>query len=301
MNRLKQMFLLALVLSISFTACSSVNNEVNAISDEDLDLAANIVASSVSDDESGMISSIYDAFSDVDNSGISYSDDARFKSHDRRGRSGRGGEIDYTHTYDSTTGIHTLEYTRVVEKEDFSKTVSVYQEAIFTDLNGNFIAEPKANKDSIEAISFTSTKSGSSESLFRSGSFTKSDDFDISGAHETSNILSMDGTHSGSGSASGLTRDTLEASRTYEIDIEYDNVAINKDSVEAHGSLEFAVTGTLTYSVTMSKTIDGVTDETVLEGTINLEEDGTALLEFRGISQIFRFGLGDGEFRNDRD
>ena len=302
LSNIKNLSILTLALSVTFGACSSVNNDVESISTEDVDLAAHIMTTSLADDESGMMSSLYDAFSEVGSNGINYGQesDFRFKTQPRDGNDGRGRERNYTYSYDPETGIHSLTYSRSVENGDFSKSIEINQDIIYTDLEGGFIEFPRANRDSIEAISYTGSKTGSKNGPFRSGSFTKSDDFDISGVHETSPILTFTGTHTGSGSAEGVTRDSLEASRSYDVNISFENVAINKDTVEAYGSLEFAVTGTLTYSINMNKTVNGVPEETVMEGTIDLSEDGTALMRFDKIPQTIRFALGNGERRDRR-
>ena len=176
LSSLTNLAVLALALLVSFAACSAVNNDVETITDEDIDLAAQVVATSLADDESGIISSLYDAFSDIDDSGINYgnSSDSRFKAdgneHNSDRHNGRGFERNFTHSYDSTTGLHTISFSRLVETDNFSKSLEVYQEMIFTDLDGNFIARPRADKNTIEAISFYSTKSGATEGFFRNHS-----------------------------------------------------------------------------------------------------------------------------------
>lgn len=295
---IKQLSLFAVALAVSFSACSSVNNDVESLSEEDIQLAAEIVAVSLADNESGVMSSMYDAFSGIDESGISYGEVFKAKNHRRNPHSGRGGERDYSHSYDSTTGVHTISYERSVENDRYNKSVSLYQEIIFTDLDGEFIARPKANKDDIEAISFQGTKSGSAAGPIRSSSFTKNDVFEISGVHATSPILSLDGTHKGSGQAEGTMPDSTTKSRSYEIDIAFENVEVNKDTVLAYGNLENGVSGTLTYSILMNKTVNGVPEETLVEGTIDLEEDGTALLRFKGIPKVIRLSLVDGDERD---
>lgn len=297
LTKIKQLPLYAVALAVLFTACSSVNNDVESLSEEDIELAAEIVAVSLADNESGMMSSMYDAFSGVDDSGISYGDiqEGQHKAPRRNHNSGRGGERNFTHTYDSTTGVHSISYERSVENDRYSKSVSLLQEIIFTDLDDAFIARPKANKNDIEAISFQGTKTGEAEGPYRSSSFTKTDAFEISGIHATSATLLMDGTHSGIGQAEGQVNDSTTASRSYEIDISFENIAIVKDTVLAYGSLEQGVSGTLTYSIMMNKTVNGVPEETLVEGTIDLEEDGTALLRFNKLPKVIRFSLVDGE------
>ena len=47
----------------------------------------------------------------------------------------------------------------------------------------------------------------------------------------------------------------------------------------------------------MSKVINGVPEETIMEGTIDLEEGGTALMKFYNYDRIYRLGLKDGDIR----
>ena len=47
----------------------------------------------------------------------------------------------------------------------------------------------------------------------------------------------------------------------------------------------------------LNKVINGVPNETVIEGTIDLEEDGTALMKFYKYNRIYRLGLKDGDIK----
>lgn len=298
LTKIKHLFILSAALAITFSACSSVSNndvEVDTLSDADVELAAKIVGSSLSDDEDGIVSSMYDAFSNVGETGISYSDDNNKNKPRRNGRSGRGGERSFSHEYDSLTGVHSISYERSVTTDNFSKSLSVSQEIIFTSIDDEFLARPRAEKELIESINFTGTKTGEAESDFRSSNYTKIDTMNVSGIHSTSAILSMDGNHYGAGNVEGELSDSTTGSKVYQIDISYENVAIDKDTVAAYGNLEQGVSGTLTYSILMTETIGGVPEETLVEGTIDLEEDGTALLRFKKLPKVIRFSLRDGE------
>lgn len=296
----KHLSVLAVALLVSLAACSSVNNETSEITEADLELAAQIVGTSLSDDESGMMSSMYDTFSDIDAQSITYGGDARFKTngHPDNERSGRGGESNFTHEYDSLTGVHTISFERSVENDRFQKSISAEQKIIFTDPDGNFIARPKENKEAIETISFTGSKSGTSESPYRNSNFTKIDSFFVAGLHATSTTLSIDGSHNGTGEMEGTRRDSSTVSGSFEVSITFENVEVNKDTVLAYGNLENGVSGTLTYSINMTKTVDGVPEEKIVEGTIDLEEDGTALMRFNKFPKVFRLSLLDGEESN---
>lgn len=303
-NQMKSFSFLSLAFLLSFAACSSVNNDVETISEADLEAAAEIVASSLSDAESGMMSSMYDALSNVDNTGISYGNEAtpRFKGtdgapddHGRKEDYGRGGERSFTHEYDSTTGVHTITFIRSYEGELFSKSSTATRQYIYTDIDGNFVAEPRLYRDTIESISFEGTVSGSASSPQRSSEFTHQDEFEVAGLHESNSEVTMSGSHSGAGSMEGVTRDSVEFSKTFEVSYTFTNVVINKDTLAAYGNLENGVSGTLTYSVTMSNTVDGVPEETELEGTVDLSEDGTALMRFKEFTKIFEIDLKEGK------
>ena len=292
----RNLLLLLTVMAVTFSACSSVNNDVESISEEDLTMAAEVVATSLADDESGLISSMYDAVSTVDNSSITYGNDVAFKSTDPF-TNGRGTERNFVHEYDSVTGIHSISFERTVNSGRIDRSFSLDQEIIYPDIDGNFVAQPKEYWDTIESIDFKSTKTGYSDGIYRDHEFTKIDTMLTSGLHSSNSVVTLNGVHRGFGNAEGSLPDSSTTSRDYDIFIKYENVTLNKDTLEANGALENAVSGTLTYSIVMNKTINGEADNTVLEGTIDLETDGTALLKFKGLTQFFRIALSDGELR----
>lgn len=283
-----------LSLMLLFAACSDVNNEVESLTDDDIELATQILTESVSDESSGIVSSLYDAVSTVSTDEIHYKSHAKSNPDDR---SGRGRERKFSHTYDSETGTHTLSFERNVVKDDFSKNISLLNTYIYKSPEGEFIVQPKANRDSIESVNFTGNKSGSVNSRFRNSSFARIDTFALAGLHGTSGTISIDGTHHGEGSATGMTTDSLQASRNFTVDIEFINVEMDKAIIDANGNLEEGITGTLTYKIVTNKSLGDENDENVIEGTIELDGDGTALLRFKKITKVIRFSLKDGSRR----
>ena len=104
-------FLLITLFSVVFWSCSSVSNNTELVSDTDLDMAAEIMGSSIADQQSGLINSIYDALSNISETSISYGNDQTFPyKRDKKDRGGRGFEKSFSHTYDSTNGVHTLSF-----------------------------------------------------------------------------------------------------------------------------------------------------------------------------------------------
>lgn len=294
LKHISKFTLLGLSLLVTFAACSAVNNDVESLSDQDIELATQILTESVSDETSGIMSSMYDAVSTVGEDGISYRDSHNKMSPNDGDRSGRGREGSYSYTYNPETGTHTLQYDRSVTNGDFSKSISLLNTYVFQSPEGAFVVRPRANADSIESVNFTGSKTGSVISRRRNSDFARLDTFSIAGLHNTSSIVSIDGTHHGEGNSSGVTSDSVEASRNFMVDIEFLNVEIVKDTVEANGNLEQGVTGTLTYSIVLSKTLNGVIDQETIEGTIEMDGDGTALLRFKKVAKTIRFSLKDG-------
>ena len=290
--------LLLALLSVGFWSCSSVSNDTELISDADLDMAAEIMGSSISDQQSGLMNSVYDALSTISSTGINYGNDKNFlMKSDKDKRGGRGFERSFSHTYDSTTGVHTLSFDRSFEKGLFSSSISTLQEIQYVDLEGNFIARPKLHREAVNQINLHSTKSGQNSNPHKSSEFTKIDSLYFTGVHATQSLVRMDGSHHGFGSGAAVLRDSSSHSRSFEVKVVFDDIVIDKDTLAAYGNLENAVTGTLSYSMTMNKVINGVPKESVMEGAIDLEEDGTALMKFYKYDRLYRLGLRDGDVK----
>ncbi len=296
--KIQRIPLLLALLSVGFWSCSTVSNDTELISDADLDMAAEIMGSSISDQQSGLMNSVYDALSTISSTGISYGNDQNFlKKSNKDEQGGRGFERSFSHTYDSTTGVHTLSFDRSFEKGLFSSSISTLQEIQYVDLEGNFIAQPKLLRDAVNQINLHSSKSGQNSKPHKSSEFTKIDSLHFTGVHATQSLVRMDGNHHGFGSSVAVLRDSSSHSRSFEVNVVFDDIVIDKDTLAAYGNLENAVTGTLSYSMTLNKVINGVPEETVMEGTIDLEEDGTALMTFYKYDRLYRLGLRDGDVK----
>ena len=289
---------MALGLMITFAACSAVNNDVESLSDADIEVATVILTESTADETSGVMSGMYDAFSSVGSDGISYGDgqtQMKGMGDDHQHRGGRSDESNFNYSYDPETGTHTLSFDRSVSGDFGSKSVSLLNTYIFTSPDGEWIVYPRAHRDSIETIDFTRNVNGEVDGMFRQSEFTRIDTFSVTGLHATSTVLGINGGHQSFGEASGMLDDgETQASRAYELLIDLENVEINKDSVATYGNLEQGVTGTLSYKLYISRTVGDRSDEKSVEGTIEFTGDGTALLRFKGIPKTVRFSLRDG-------
>ncbi len=283
-----------LAFTTIFIGCSAVNNDVESLTDDDIAIAAEVIAESMSDDNSGVMNSLYDAVSTVDNSGISYGSQSHQKAGPENSRSGRGQERNFTYSYDSATGIHTTEYNRNVITDVFTKSVSVVNTHLFLTPENEFVEFPKVDYATIESVDYTSNRNGSSTAPNRTSEFARADSFFISGLHSSSSTLAIEGTHESTGSTSGTFKNGTEASRNFDINFELTNVSIVKDSLLIFGNLEQGVTGTITYSMNITRTLGEESDVKEISGEIELVGDGTALLKFKKIAKVIRFNLTNG-------
>lgn len=297
---MKNKMLTYAVVLLSLTglsACSAVNNDVESLSEEDLQMAGQIIAESVSDENSGVMSNVYDALSDVGQEGIQYRD-SRQKGDDRP-NSGRGHERNYEYSYDPDTGTHTLYFKRSVERDVYSKEVEVLNKYIFADTEGGFIEFPKREKDQIESIYFVGNKNGMHNGPVRNAEFSRIDTLNFTGLHNSSSVLTMAGNHYGAGVAS-IETDSLNASRSYRLELVFTDIAIDKALVQENGNLEEGVTGSMTYSLIVNHTRNGEGEEKIIEGELEFEGDGTALLRFKKAAKVFRIFLVNGDVETDR-
>jgi len=293
----KYTLLTAMLISFGLAGCSSSTDstdELETVTEEDLEIAAEVVSESISDQTGGTMNSVFDAVSDVSESGISYSN-TQSKSQYSNEDAGRGRESNYSYSYDPETGTHTIDFLRSVTRGDFSKSVSAHLEYIFTDPEGTFIVQPRAHKDSIEAVDFKGTRSGEMSTIRGNSNFTRIDSLLLSGLHSSSAIFGFEGTHHGEGSRSGITRNEREFNRTYEVDIIFTDIQIDKAIVEANGDLTEGVTGSVSYTIVLTGSNGDQNREKTIEGTVEFLGDGTGLLRFERFAKVFRFSLSDGD------
>ncbi len=292
------LIILALAASTLFYGCNTVNSTEPDISEEELEIAGEIIGASLSEEQDGVLSSVYDAFSNVSQTGISYADPNMTMQKSSAGsmdRPGRGGEKNYSVDYNPETGEHTVSFDRSFEGPNLEKSMSVLNTYIFTDVDQEFLEFPRRDSEMIETIDFKGMRTGSAETERRSSSFTRTDTLFASGISNESAILTIDGKHNGEGQMSiELPRLERSGERTFEVEFIFQNIQIDKAIVRENGNLEEGITGLITYSMEMTKTKDGDTREKSLSGTIELTGDGSALLRFDRFKKTFLVRLRDG-------
>ncbi len=284
------------MLLLGFAACDTLNKEKSEeISQEELEIAGQIIGSSLSDTEEGLFSSLYDAVSEVDEEGIQTRIQERNRDQDQHRDHGRGSESQYEYSYNPETGEHSVWFIRQFEGPHVSRSLKVRNLYIYTDINGRFIQFPKRQQDRIETIDYKGTREGITEGTYRSNRFYRFDQFYLDGVSSASRIMTLQGSHQGNGemNAEILRRDVV-TNRTYEIEMNLLDIRIDKEIVQENGNLEDGITGFISYRLTMTRTINGETNERNLSGIIELTGDGMALLRFDKLQQFFRIGLATG-------
>jgi hypothetical protein len=304
-NRIPTTFLPLIALAAIISACSlgevpdNINQELTA---EEIEAATQIMGEALSDDNDGVFSSLDDALATVSTSNTG--SDRRDKRDDDEdddfpGQSGQGGERNYQYDYDPATGTHTIQFDRSVNTQNFQKNVSAVLTYVFTELAGNFISAPRINKDRVENIDFTADKNGFTESRFRSSEFSRADTFSVTGISSATSTLTIDGIHFGNGTVNGVTREGDTFTKSFVNRIEFLDIQIDKDTVKQNGSLTEGVTGTLNYEMTIFNSTNGTGSSKDINGTIELDGDGTALLRFANINRLFRVNLRSGYVTDD--
>jgi hypothetical protein len=298
----------ALMLSLFlFAGCSidGLDDTGNELTDEEIEITSQIIAESLSNEGEGVFSSLNDAFVIPSESGFRESSTSSGKTissmpgNDTVSNDTSGSESNYSYSYDPETGVHSVSFSRSVQRASFSKEASAELAYIFYDAEGEFIDTPRMDNEQIETIDYTADRSGSINTSRKTSSYQRSDQFLADGLSSASNTLQIDGMHEGSGEFEGsrMNGDTIE--RNYTLTIDFLNVQIDKQLVRENGSLETGVTGMVNYEMVIDRSVNGDSSTKTVNGTIEFNGDGTALLRFRDLVKIFRIKLDDGRVYED--
>lgn len=297
-------YLLIPALLLAYTACNSLDPHADDFTDEELQIASQIIGESLSEESGGFMSTIYDALSNVEQDRMVYGGERRKEilyrpeAPNNGPGNGRGSESEYNASYNPETGEHIVSFRRSHQGPNQTITLSVLNKYIYTDIDGAFLEFPRRQSDQIETIDFKGVRQGTNTTLRRSSSFTRSDTLLISGISTASEELTLEGVHRGEGRMEvNLPRLERSQERSYLNRFVFQDIRIDKALVQENGSLEEGVTGLITYELKMKNTVNGETRERDISGVIELTGDGTALLRFNRVSQFFVIGLRSGETR----
>ena len=284
-----------IIAGATLSGCTD-NASVQTPNEQDVEAAAQVMASTLSDQEDGVVASMYDATSvatptgmtpmaSSNNTSDSYTTAAIQSGPNGNGNGngpmhGRSGN--YTYTYDPATGIHHITFTRDVTRANFEKTLNADLQIIYRDSLGNFIEHPRQDGfQSLGSVDFIGKKEGSAQNLRRNSTFTRIDTLYYSNLQQSSDAITINGTHHGEGDMTVNAVSGSSIERKYKVYLEFTDVSIAKSSI-INQDLEQGVTGTLTYDVYIYHDKNGVVTENTLSGTVLMTGDGSALLKFKG-------------------
>jgi hypothetical protein len=303
---LKRVAVLSAFFAFTLTGCDILNNdesEVVAMTAEDLELASELMAESLADQSEGLMADLNDMTARVDNQRLLYS--GRNFWNNPGLRPCRGFNRDYSRNYDPATGTFTISYSRQHQSENCTKSVDVNLEYVFTDSTGGFVAEPIVNRQQIAEIAFTGTRTGTAAYTYgsgdtRSATMEQVAQWNLAGLNGTGAVATLSGTQTKEGTFSRTMGDSLTVEGSFTLTMETVDVTISQtalagDSTASDNDLETNVTGTISYRMSLTETINGETTLKETEGTIDLAGDGHALLRFLGLNPIYRINLRDGQ------
>jgi hypothetical protein len=275
---------------VLLSGCSIDGFENNSVpvTNEETQLAGQIIGESISENQSGMLSTFSEAFAVPTSSGLisgpSLLSTGSFRNLEN-----------YTHTYNQESGQHQVSYTLRRDTPLLNSSADVSLTYIFYDSAENRIEFPGQDANRIEAVDFSSEQSGTITTGTKNSVFTRTDRILINGLTDGSETLTLDGFHSGSGIFTTTPATGNQLQREYTLDMNYLDVRINKAVVLANRNFRNGVNGALSYESTVRNIDVNSGGAKVVNGTIELNGDGTALLNFREQLDPIRLRLDDGD------
>jgi|GEM_PF-282538 len=296
------------VLFVVFLSSCSINDSDTSstedLTEEELQIAGQIIAESLSDQRDGIFASLNDAFTlpSSNNFAQKQNTSGLYSSavfNNANSADETSTENNYSYSYDSSTGIHLVSFSRSVNNPNMTKESTAKLEYIYYSADDSFIASPRIENDRINTIDYLGQRSGSIITPNKNSSYQRNDQFLIDGLTEGAEILTIEGLHEGSGEFKVTRENGNIIERSYELTVEFLNVEINNATIESNGNLQKGVTGALAYEMFIIQTVNGSESLKTVNGTIEFNGDGTALLRFRNILEDFRINLDQGDILDD--
>lgn len=257
------------------------------ITDEERRLTGQIIGESISENQNGMLSSFSEAFAVPSETGLTQGPSLLSTG------SFRNLE-DYRYSFNADSVSHSASFTLREDTPLLSSATDVELTYTFYDDSGLPIEYPSQKPEQIETVEFHSRQSGEIRTGSKRSNFTRTDQLYITGLMNDSNILTIDGFHTGEGLFSETDSSGVQIEREYILDLNYLNVAINKEVVQTNRNFRNGVNGALSYESTV-RDVNGTSGSAkIVNGTVELNGDGTAILNFRERLEPFRLRLEDG-------
>jgi len=296
LNKITFILTLSVIWLMAGCSIDGYENASAPITDQEIQLAGQIIGESISENQSGILSTFSEAFAIPTSSGLitgpSLLSSGSFRNIE-----------DYSYTYDSATGEHHVKYTVQRNTLLISSSTQVMLTYIFYDAGESTIEFPEQEMERIDAVDFRSEQSGTINTGSKNSVFSRTDRILLNGLNDQTDILTLDGFHSGEGLFSTTTATGNQIEREYLLDMNYLDIKINKAVVLLNRNFRNGVNGALSYESTVRVVNNGTSVETgnakIVNGTIEMNGDGTALLNFRDQIEPIRLRLDDGDVFDD--
>lgn len=283
--------LFALLLAGGCTINHTINAGSTPVTKQDLQAATQIIGSSISAANSGAVLSISDALTILSRHSFNVSRTFRAGPFPRPTK-----KENYNNDYNPQTGIHTVYFTRIIQNPFLSKSVTDTLKYIYRDRKGNFIAFPLKQQTNIASVNYSSRRDGTISSLHQEGSFIRQDTLLITGFTGNQSELTVKGTYYSSGS---VALGNSAGPRSYNLKLTYLNISVNRTVLHNTQQLYQNMKGAMSWQLklgTGSQT--GSPSGQALKGTIQLVDDGTALLRLQQSTAVYQINLKSGEVKN---
>lgn len=284
-----------MVIAVIVAACSvdNLSDANQSLSAQDVTIIGAIMGETISGESSGVVSGINDAVARISRTGITpgiinQGTTTTFS----------GLESDFNYTFNGRTGIHTITFTRTIDIPAFSKNISDTSKYLYTNENGDIIENVVENRAQIQNLSFRAVRTGSITALQRNSLFTRVDTLEIGGLSPNAPILRIDGKHAGTGTFQTVSAVGTQIERTYQVEVNILNLQIQKQLVQQNGDLTEGISGTLTWEIVVENPNPDIGEPTALRGNIEMFGDGTALMRFNQLQNIFELDVDRGNVRD---
>lgn len=288
---------LALGVALTLAACDASLDTDDAdaadLTTAEVDEATQIVADALAEDAGGLFASTRDLTAAVTDDSLADGPHA-LRGHRYGPGPARCRSVAYRLTYDESTGTHHVSYTCRAETDNVQKSYTSHLAYQYRDADGGFVARPVENWDAVDSVAFGGTREGSVQinrgEFSRESVFEQNGRWTLSGLADDTAVATLAGTQQRRGTHV-RTGPAGSGSRTFSVELSGEGIEIR----EGTDGLGYTAVGELAYVLTMEVVRDGQTRTRTVEGTIQLEASGHALLRIIGIRGVYRVSLGAGE------
>ncbi len=269
------------------------NNEV--VTEEMLQQAAQILGSTVSSSEGGVLLSVSDALALISENGYNSNSPGASKV-----RSDRLAEMSNVYNlrmgYNEKTGFYTVTFMRYGNNDRTQESDTLRY--IFRDLKGNEVMYPREQFNQIESIRYSGVKHGRIYGKTEQSFYERHNEFFISELLSDTTALTypVEGNHTGNGAILTMApNQEIPDSMFYSVNYDFLNVVIQGKMGRKNMISDFILTGTAQFQYSVWEQNVAQPEHPQITGTITFNSHGTALYKLEQSSKRILINLQDGK------